>query len=101
MNSDFDWHSLPKPSRRKDGEMKRLQKEEQMRVEARSHAMMRAGCHDCRGRAEFALRIESGTMVALCGKCASGRVTINIVTWIEEDRPYEPEGVFVEHSPGA
>jgi hypothetical protein len=66
--------------------------------------MMRAGCHDCRRAAEHAMRIwddeaKPGQMVAVCAKCADKRVTAEIVKGLAEDRPYEPEGVFVEFSP--
>jgi hypothetical protein len=98
--------SAIKVSRREVAEMKRRQKEETQCAEERFRAMMRAGCHDCRRAAAHAMRIwddpaTPGKMVALCRECADKRVTTETVKGIEEDRPYEPEGVFVEYSPNS
>lgn len=90
--------------RRLVSDTKRRQKEARQRVHAQFHLMMSGGCHDCRRNATHAMRIwddeaKPGLMVAVCSECAGKRVTDDIVKGIDEDRPYEPEGLFVEYSP--
>ena len=92
--------------RRLVAETKRRQKEETQLAHERFQQMMRGGCHDCQRNAKHAMRIwddeaKPGLMVAVCSECGGKRVTADIVKGIGEDRPYEPEDVFVEFSPNA